>query len=71
MTLGEEVIEDYLSLRLSLRAHPMELLRPHLPGLTAHADLPAAPLRIAGLRAGDHPPAPRHGLGRDLPDAGG
>ncbi len=31
MTLGQEVIEDYLSLRLSLRAHPMELLRPRLP----------------------------------------
>ncbi|WP_092890623.1 error-prone DNA polymerase [Roseicitreum antarcticum] len=40
MTLGEAVIEDYLSLRLSLRAHPMELLRPRLTGLTAHADLP-------------------------------
>ena len=31
MTLGHEVIEDYLSLRLSLRAHPVELLRPKLP----------------------------------------
>jgi error-prone DNA polymerase len=31
MTLGQEVIEDYLALRLSLRAHPMELLRPRLP----------------------------------------
>ncbi|MDZ7572773.1 MAG: OB-fold nucleic acid binding domain-containing protein, partial [Pseudotabrizicola sp.] len=31
MTLGQEVIEDYLSLRLSLRAHPVELLRPRLP----------------------------------------
>jgi error-prone DNA polymerase len=30
MTLGEEVMEDYLSLRLSLRAHPMEVLRPRL-----------------------------------------
>ena len=31
MTLGQEVIEDYVSLRLSLRAHPVELLRPRLP----------------------------------------
>ncbi|NUB44959.1 error-prone DNA polymerase [Fertoebacter nigrum] len=31
MTLGQEVIEDYLALRLSLRAHPVELLRPRLP----------------------------------------
>ena len=30
MTLGQEVIEDYVTLRLSLRAHPMELLRPRL-----------------------------------------
>jgi DNA-directed DNA polymerase III PolC len=30
MTLGEAVVEDYLSMRLTLRAHPMELLRPVL-----------------------------------------
>ncbi|MCC5987575.1 MAG: error-prone DNA polymerase [Pararhodobacter sp.] len=47
MTLGEEVVEDYLALRLSLRAHPMELLRPHLPGLVAHAALGAAPVRVS------------------------
>lgn len=40
MHLGEEVVEDYVALRLSLRAHPMELLRPTLPGLTAHDRLP-------------------------------
>jgi len=33
MTLGEEVVEDYVSTRLTLRAHPLELLRPLLtPG---------------------------------------
>lgn len=37
MTLGQEVIEDYLALRLSLRAHPLEILRPNLP-----ESLPAA-----------------------------
>jgi len=36
MTLGQEVVEDYVSLRLSLRAHPMELLRPHLPESIPH-----------------------------------
>ncbi|MCU0900387.1 MAG: error-prone DNA polymerase [Cypionkella sp.] len=36
MTLGEQVIEDYLSLRLSLRAHPMELLRPRLAESLPH-----------------------------------
>ncbi|MFW2589316.1 error-prone DNA polymerase [Sagittula sp. SSi028] len=30
MTLGEEVVEDYVALRLSLRAHPVALLRPIL-----------------------------------------
>ncbi len=39
MHLGEEVVEDYVSMRLSLRAHPMELLRPSMPDLTTHADL--------------------------------
>ena len=44
MHLGEEVVEDYVALRLTLRAHPMELLRPSLPGLTPHDRLPTAPL---------------------------
>ncbi|PYF08107.1 DnaE-like error-prone DNA polymerase [Rhodobacter viridis] len=44
MHLGEEVVEDYLSLRLSLRAHPMELLRPMIAGLTPHASLGSAPI---------------------------
>ncbi len=46
MTLGQEVIEDYLSLRLSLRAHPMELLRPRLPESLPHDRLPQAKGRI-------------------------
>ncbi|WP_424943825.1 error-prone DNA polymerase [Aliiroseovarius crassostreae] len=44
MQLGEEVVEDYVSTRLTLRAHPMELLRPTLPGLVTHAALPDIPL---------------------------
>lgn len=44
MHLGEEVVEDYVSTRLTLRAHPMELLRPMIPGLTPHAELPTAAL---------------------------
>ena len=31
-------------MRLTLRAHPMELLRPSIPGLTPHAMLPDVPL---------------------------
>jgi hypothetical protein len=32
MTTGEEVVADYSALRLSLRAHPMALLRARLDG---------------------------------------
>ncbi len=46
MTLGQEVVEDYLSLRLSLRAHPMELLRPLLPDSLPHDRLAQAKGRI-------------------------
>ncbi|MEJ2037125.1 MAG: OB-fold nucleic acid binding domain-containing protein, partial [Maritimibacter sp.] len=49
---GEEVVEDYIAMRLSLRAHPMELLRPSIPGLTPHAELAQAPLQrtsVCGL----------------------
>lgn len=49
MQLGEAVVEDYVALRLSLRAHPMELLRPTLPNLTPHAELPATPLRALSV----------------------
>ena len=44
MQLGEEVVEDYVSTRLTLRAHPMELLRPTVPGLATHASLQDVPL---------------------------
>jgi error-prone DNA polymerase len=37
MTLGHEVAEDYANLRLSLRAHPLALLRPFLPRRTLKA----------------------------------
>ena len=52
MQLGEEVVEDYVATRLSLRAHPMELLRPIMNGLTRHDALTHAPLRritVCGL----------------------
>ncbi|MFD1160176.1 error-prone DNA polymerase [Roseovarius aestuarii] len=49
MHLGEEVVEDYVAMRLSMRAHPMELLRPSLPGLTPHAELITAPLQRTGV----------------------
>ncbi len=52
MHLGEEVVEDYVATRLTLRAHPMELLRSAMPGLTRHDALVTAPLRpttVCGL----------------------
>jgi error-prone DNA polymerase len=52
MHLGEEVVEDYVAMRLSLRAHPMELLRPDLPGLTLHSELAQTPqlqVSVCGL----------------------
>jgi len=52
MHLGEEVVEDYVSMRLSLRAHPMELLRPDMPGLIPHAKLAVVPvgrISVCGL----------------------
>lgn len=52
MQLGEEVVEDYVATRLSLRAHPMELLRPAFPGITPHnklIDTAVGPIRVCGL----------------------
>lgn len=39
MNLGQEMVEDYVSMRLSLKTHPMELLRPRIPNLTLHSEL--------------------------------
>ena len=43
MTLGEEVVEDYVAMRLSLRAHPLALLRPLLTPAPAPRAAPAWP----------------------------
>jgi hypothetical protein len=71
MTEGEEVVEDYVAMRLTLRRHPMAFLRPRLtPGSppivqTATPPRSPGPQRITGLtrtdiwgRKGD--PDPRH-----------
>ena len=39
MSLGAEVVTDYKSIRLSLRAHPLELMRPSLPEVTTSEGL--------------------------------
>jgi error-prone DNA polymerase len=55
MTIGEHVVEDYRTLRLSLKTHPLALLRGalHRRGVMPAASLDAAPngagARVAGL----------------------
>ncbi|MEM8792631.1 MAG: error-prone DNA polymerase [Pseudomonadota bacterium] len=48
---GEEVVEDYRMLRLSLRDHPLAILRPDLPGLTAEG-LKRLPDRAKAMTTG-------------------
>ncbi len=53
MTMGEQVVEDYVSTRLSLRAHPMALLRHKLtPGL--RETQPREPMRAPDLSKISH-----------------
>ena len=51
--LGEEVIADYLSLRLSLKQHPLALLRPHLgrtdPASHLSETAPGSMVNLVGL----------------------
>ncbi|HIM46319.1 MAG TPA: error-prone DNA polymerase [Alphaproteobacteria bacterium] len=55
MRMGEQVVEDYATLRMSLRCHPLALLRPELETravvpCTRLADLaPERPVTVAGL----------------------
>ncbi|MBM3570670.1 MAG: DNA polymerase III subunit alpha [Alphaproteobacteria bacterium] len=55
MPLGQEVIEDYASLRLSLKAHPMALLRRQMadegwkPCAAAAESRHGQPIRLAGI----------------------
>ena len=54
MTEGEAVVEDYVAMRLTLRSHPMALLRPLLtpePGVTEKRVPPrgASSPRLAAL----------------------
>ncbi|MDR5653196.1 error-prone DNA polymerase [Ruixingdingia sedimenti] len=46
MTEGQEVVEDYVALRLSLRTHPLALLRPRLGGSLPHDRLAQARGRV-------------------------
>jgi len=53
MTLGEEVVEDYVSMRLTLRAHPMALLRDRLtPGFSGAKNITPVETPPQDLRTG-------------------
>ena len=53
LTLNEDVFEDYVSTRLTLRAHPVELMKPRLPSFTGAGQLRELPngqwLNVVGL----------------------
>jgi error-prone DNA polymerase len=68
MSLGEEVVEDYTTLRLSLKAHPMRLLRPRFDrqGAAAAQRLPELVsgdiVRVGGLVIVRQQPGTAHGV---------
>jgi DNA-directed DNA polymerase III PolC len=67
MTEGEEVVEDYVAMRLTLRKHPMAFLREKLSGPLPppHPANPAGFARAAGLTRADAWES-REGGGRPL-----
>ena len=75
MPPGEQVVEDYRHLHLSLKAHPVSFLRAELDRARHHAARASAghPIRRARHRRGPGAGAPAagHRQGRDLHDAGG
>jgi error-prone DNA polymerase len=68
MGLGEHVMEDYRATGLSLKRHPLALLRPALAGrgVIAHAELRATPparlVKVAGLAIVRQQPATASGV---------
>ncbi len=66
MSLGEQVVEDYRALRLSLRAHPLALMRPVLtPGDLGRGDLGRGDLGRGSV--GAPPPQPSRARGEGVP----
>ncbi len=58
MTLGEEVVEDYVTTRLSLKAHPLALLRDVLTPPPSRSRPPAHPAPGTGADPGQQAIAP-------------
>ncbi|WP_172298589.1 error-prone DNA polymerase [Pseudoruegeria sp. HB172150] len=59
MTLGEQVVEDFVAMRLSLRAHPLALLRDRLTP-QAHVVVPLPGKRAKSVPMHWHPRNARH-----------
>ena len=66
LTAWETAVADYATTGLTLGTHPIELLRPELPGLATSADLQELPdsseLEIAGLVVARQRPATARGV---------
>ncbi|NRA99953.1 MAG: error-prone DNA polymerase [Rhodobacteraceae bacterium] len=63
MTEGEEVVEDYVAMRLTLRKHPMAFLRPKLTpqaGVPITSQTPPDATGLPKPRRGGHPRNGRH-----------
>ncbi len=60
MTLGEEVVEDYVSFRLTLRAHPLSLLRERLTPKDTPPPPPQPTPQSAAANMRSHPRNVRH-----------
>ena len=74
--LSEEVVHDYETIRLSLKAHPVSFLRERLTAARGHAGQPRSRTRRDGAarrggRRGARAPAARLRQGRGVHDAGG
>src|SRR5581483_11135540 len=62
----ERMLADYRHTSLSVGVHPLELLRPHLPGVVTSADLAEVPhgarISIAGMTVARQRPATANGV---------
>jgi error-prone DNA polymerase len=65
-TEWERMLADYKHTTLSVGVHPMELLRPHLPGVATSADLADVPhgarVAVAGMAVARQRPATANGI---------
>ncbi|MBM3510030.1 MAG: error-prone DNA polymerase [Alphaproteobacteria bacterium] len=68
MPIGEEVLNDYAAMRLSLKSHPLALLRPafarakHITAATLAEVKPGARVKVAGLVIGRQRPGTASGV---------